>query len=84
MPDPISISIRERKDDGSYLSVIKSRVSEFDNQPLTSFKFKGPGISSAQLKSQQSENTLGSGGLVIAHSAGGFDRRKLSDRKNKK
>ena len=77
MPDPISNSIKERKDDGSYLSVIKTRVSEFGNQPITQFSAVGPGISSTQLKSDKSENVLGQGGLEIAHSNGAFGRRNL-------
>lgn len=44
-PDPISNSIQERKNDGSYLSVIKTRA-RMDLEEITEFKIQGPGISS--------------------------------------
>jgi len=31
MPDPIASSLKERKADGSYLSVIKFKQSEYEN-----------------------------------------------------
>lgn len=85
-PDPISSSIQERKDDGSYLSVIKNKPSKMENEEITQFSVQGPGITTAQLKSDKGENVLnGQGGITMPNWGDPqFGRRKNSDRKRQR
>ena len=47
LPDPISVSIQERKDYGSYLSVVKTAKGATEFEPI---KFEVKGIPDTDLK----------------------------------
>lgn len=50
LPDPIGKSIQERKDYGSYLSVIKNKEKPEEQSEVYTLALKGSGIDSKTLK----------------------------------
>ena len=96
LPDPINESIQERKDYGSYLSVIKNKDKVDPNaqdREVFTLSLTGKGISNKHLK-MTAQEMLDSGDFNIAvastkrdmqfqsvQSPNNVARRKISDRK---
>lgn len=96
LPDPISESIQERKDYGSYLSVIKNKDKVDPNaqdREVFTLSLQGKGISNKHMK-MTAQEMLDSGDFNIAvastkrdmqlksvQSPNNLARRKISDRK---
>lgn len=94
LPDPINESIQERKDYGSYLSVIKNKVDpNAQDREVFTLSLQGKGISNKHMK-MTAQEMLDSGDFNIAvastkrdmqfqsvQSPNNIARRKISDRK---